>query len=115
MIWRAPTEDVVIGGVAVPKGATLAVLLASANRDEAKWGPDADEFRIGRQTGGQLVFGSGPHVCLGAHLARLEMRETIDGLLDRFTSIKMAAPPVRSPNFSLRGLTSMPVTLETCR
>jgi len=112
MVFRAPTEDVTIGGVAVPKGSLLAVMLGSANRDESVWGPDAGEFRIGRETGRNLVFGSGPHVCLGAHLARLEMRLSIDALLDRFSSIEPAAPPARSPNFNSRGLTSMPVKLE---
>lgn len=113
MVWRAPTEDVEIGGVAVPKGEVLAVMLGSSNRDETKWGPDAAEFRIGREIGGNnLVFGTGPHVCLGAHLARLEMRVMIEQLLDRFTSFRAAGPAVRSPNFMLRGLHSLPVQMD---
>ena len=59
-----------------------------------------------------VVFGTGPHVCLGAHLARLEMRVMIEELLDRFTSITPAGPAERSPNFMLRGLHSLPVQME---
>src|SRR5581483_1011539 len=112
MVFRAPTEDVTIGGIDVAKGSLLAVMLGSANRDEAAWGADAGDFRPDRQPGHNLVFGAGPHVCLGAHLARLELRLSIEALLERFPSIEAAAPPVRSPNFNSRGLTSMPVKLE---
>jgi cytochrome P450 len=112
MIWRAPLRDVEIGGVVVPRGATLGVMLGSANRDQARWGPDADEFDIERDAAGHLGFGSGPHVCLGAHLGRLEMRVAIEELLDRTASITKAGPPLRSPNYMLRGHKSMPVEIK---
>jgi cytochrome P450 len=65
--------------------------IASANRDEAAFGPDADHFRTDRPSPPpQLSFGFGPHLCLGANLARLEARVVVNGFLDRFPRAGLA-------------------------
>ncbi len=73
MVARMLTTDTVIHGTRVPAGARIAILQASANRDHRVF-PDPDRFDLDRDTGRLLSFGLGPHHCLGAALARLEMR-----------------------------------------
>lgn len=80
MIWRTATEDVEVGGTTIPKGATVAPLFASANRDEAAF-PEPDRFDVNRNPKDHLAFGHGVHFCLGAALARLEARVALETLL----------------------------------
>jgi cytochrome P450 len=82
MIFRRATRDVEIAGTRIAAGSTVIPVLASANRDERKWGPDAAEFRIERNPQGHLAFGFGIHFCLGASLARLEARLALEALVD---------------------------------
>jgi cytochrome P450 len=72
---RVTTQDVTVAGQSIPAGATVQVAIAVANRDPAEH-PDADEIDFRRQER-HLAFGSGPHRCLGSHLARMEMREVL--------------------------------------
>jgi cytochrome P450 len=81
-----------IGGVAVPDGALVMLLLGSANRDEAVF-PEPDECRPGRQ-GTHVAFGAGPHRCLGRVLAHLELRHVLGTLLGATTRIS-ALPGAR--------------------
>lgn len=69
MYPRQVQEETVVGGIALPAGSRLGVVLASANRDERHW-EDPDRFDVRRDTRGQLAFSRGPHVCLGAFIAR---------------------------------------------
>lgn len=79
--WVA--TDVELHGVTVPAGSIVVSLPGSANRDERQF-TDAESFDIRREPGQTYSFGFGPHVCLGASLARLELRIALEMILDRF-------------------------------
>ena len=90
-IPRITTTDVEVAGVAIPKGQLVFVSLPSANRDPAL--VEAPEtLDIGRGTAGHLAFGHGVHHCLGAPLARMEMRIAFPALLRRFPALTLAEP-----------------------
>jgi cytochrome P450 len=75
-VMRRTTRDVELGGQRLPAGAVVLLLLGSANRDEQVF-PEADRFSLDRGEVKQLAFGSGPHYCLGATLARMEARAAL--------------------------------------
>jgi len=110
-LFRGLSEPATIGGVDLPEGARLMVLLGSANRDAAHF-DGADEVRLDRFTTGvpdHLAFGSGIHLCLGAPLARLEGRVALTELLRSTSSLAATGEPVRTASFLLRGCTSVPL------
>jgi len=80
---RIANRTIDIGGCPVHSGESLSTSLAAANRDPAVY-PDPDRFDIKRQDTHHQSFGGGRHLCLGAHLARLEAQEAILGLINRF-------------------------------
>jgi cytochrome P450 len=84
---RTPNRDIVVSGCPVPRGESLSLSLAAANRDPAVY-PDPDEFDIERSDTHHQAFGGGRHLCLGAHLARVEGQEAILGLLRRFPRLR---------------------------
>ena len=95
--WRAARRDVVLDGVAIPKGAILNVNIGSANRDPTKF-PDPDRFDIFRERSVRpFPFASGPHVCIGQHLARFEMARALNTLFDRLPNLRLDPdkPPPR--------------------
>ena len=99
-----------VRGRAIPKGAFVIAGLASANRDEAYWGPDAGEFRVERSGArNHVAFGGGPHHCLGAALARLEARVAVERMAARFPGLDLAGEPVWNGRINLRGLSELPV------
>lgn len=81
-VIRKATQDTEIGGCPVRAGKSVSVLIGSANTDEAQWGPDAMEVNFERDTKGHIAFGGGNHRCLGAHLARMELRVALEEWLD---------------------------------
>ena len=83
---RIPNRDIHVSGCPVGHGESLSVILAAANRDPEVY-PDPDVFDIERKDTHHQSFGGGRHLCLGAHLARVEAQEAILGLLDRFPSL----------------------------
>ncbi len=85
---RRVTRDTELEGVQVPADGAVNICLASGNRDDSRW-EQPDHFDIGRPPLGHLAFGSGPHVCLGIHMARMEMRVAIDALLDRLPGLRL--------------------------
>lgn len=87
-ITRLATRDTVLAGVPIPAGSTIMPMLGSANRDESR-NSDADRFDIFRPPAPHIGFGHGPHVCLGMHLARLEMRVGVNLLLDRLPNLRL--------------------------
>jgi cytochrome P450 len=98
--WAA--EDTQIAGVPVPKGSRIVLLSAAANRDPNRF-PDPDSFDPDRTDNQSLVFGAGPHFCLGAALARVEGRFGLTTLLDRFPAIRLNRPPGSPSQLTLRG------------
>ncbi len=88
-IWRYVYEDAELDGVKLPKGAVLNVVLGSANRDPKVY-PDPDKFDIFRERKVRhLAFASGPHVCIGQHLARVEMQRAVTAILDRLPNLRL--------------------------
>jgi cytochrome P450 len=107
---RTAKEDAEIAGVRIAAGQKIAALLGAANRDPAVFA-DPDRLDVGRDPNPHLGFGAGIHYCLGAPLARVELQVSLATLLDRFPDWQLAGEPVRRPEFVLRGLSSLPVTL----
>ena len=86
--------------------------LGSANRDEWYFGPDAGEFRVGREKARQHVsFGAGPHHCLGASLARLEAEVTFGRLVSRLPGLALAGEVTWNGRINLRGPARLPVAV----
>jgi len=111
---RTATVDATVGGTAVAAGDPILMLYASANRDGLEFGPDADTFRIDRSPNHHVAFGFGPHFCLGAALARLEIAATLDALADAgVTRIERAGDVQRSRSTIIAGVTHAPLTLHT--
>jgi cytochrome P450 len=109
-LWRVVVEDTELGGVKLPKGSSIAVGYASANRDENVF-DDSETFDIERKkAGAHLAFGSGPHHCPGAALARQEMYSAFTILLNRLGNIRTANPDEKFehvPSSFLRGLSHL--------
>jgi cytochrome P450 len=111
---RVTTAALDLHGQTVPAGQTLLLLLGAANRDPRAFA-DPDRFDIARVHNHHLSFGHGVHYCLGATLARLEMRVTLEAMLARWPALTLAPgpPPRRRPNFGLRGFTELRLTLRS--
>jgi len=101
--FRTAVADTEIHGVPIAKGDKIFMSYTSANRDDAVFGPTADLFDIARSPNPQLAFGFGAHFCLGAALARLEVRILLEEMLDRFETLEVAGPVVRLPNIAIAG------------
>ena len=91
---RTATEDCEVGGVKIAAGEQVALYFASANRDEAVF-EDPFAFRIERKPNQHLAFGFGEHVCMGAHLARVELETIFRHLLERLEWFELSGPVVR--------------------
>jgi cytochrome P450 len=104
-MMRLATEDVVLGGVSIPKGARLLLLYMSGNRDEAQF-PEADRFDPHRDKQNHLTFGRGIHYCLGAPLGRLEAQIALEVLLERIPEMRLVPDQDFEPtqSFVLRGM-----------
>lgn len=101
---RTATADTEVAGCPVAAGEPALLLYTSANRDEAVFGPDADRLDVGRHPNPHVAFGFGPHFCLGATLARLEVAVVLGALLDRFAGIEVAGTVQRSPSSVIAGV-----------
>jgi cholest-4-en-3-one 26-monooxygenase len=108
---RVATRDVELGGKRVQEGQKLLLLYPSANRDEDVFA-DPMTFDIDRTPNEHVAFGFGPHFCLGAALARLELKVAFERLLDRLPDIELAEPaePAFRPANFVSGYEAMPVT-----
>jgi cytochrome P450 len=107
---RVAGADMTIGGVDIPAGDTIMLLMAAAQRDPAVYDrPDA--FDPDRGSIRHLAFGLGPHFCLGAPLARLEAGIALPALTSRFPNARLAGAPVYKPNVTLRGMSTLAVAV----
>jgi cytochrome P450 len=105
---RTATSDCEVGGQAIRHGDKVVVSFASANRDEAVFAAP-DRFDIRRSPNPHLTFGYGPHFCLGAHLARAQMRALFEEVLRRTGSLGYAGRPCYLRSNFQRGVKSLPV------
>lgn len=106
---RFPLEDVVIGGVAIPKGASVLVLLGAANHDPEVF-PDPDRLDITRDAGAHLSFSHGIHACPGRQLAKMEGEIAIQTALRRLPDLRVAQTPQWWPGLQFHGMRTFPVT-----
>lgn len=108
---RRALQDYEINGVTIPAGERLILLYQSANRDSDVF-DEPTTFKMGRKPNKQISFGYGPHMCIGQHLAKLELRIMMEELLPRIRSIrKNGERKVVQTNF-VGGLKNLPVRLE---
>jgi len=112
-ITRVATRDTELAGVPIPQGSSVMPMLGAANRQQDRYaGPNS--FDIFRQAKVPISWGHGVHVCLGMHLARLEMRTAINLLLDRLPNLRLDPngddPHIRGMVF--RSPTSLPVLFD---
>jgi cytochrome P450 len=107
---RTATRDVALGGHAIREGDKVTLWWASANRDEAVF-DQPFRFDVRRNPNPHLAFGHGTHFCLGAALARLEMRLVFEVLLERVREVALAGPVEWTRSNKHTGLRHMPVTL----
>ena len=108
---RTATEDCELGGQWIHKGDRLMLCYPSGNRDEAVF-DDPFTFNPDRTPNNQIAFGFGGHVCLGQHLARMEMRILMEELLPRLKSIELAGEPARVESALVGGLKRLPIRFE---
>ncbi|GAA3105170.1 hypothetical protein GCM10020001_023380 [Nonomuraea salmonea] len=108
---RYVTDDIEVGGVTVPKGTSVIPAVESANWDESVF-CCPHEFDVARPSNYHLTFSVGPHFCIGASLARLELQIVLDTLLRRFPGLRLAVPAAelgRSEGTLIGGLLRIPV------
>jgi len=113
VLGRNATRDVDLHGQTIHAGDLVAVSYGSANRDEQVF-ESPDRCIIDRHPNRHVAFGTGPHACLGAHLARLEMRVALQEMLRRFPDHRVAGAErlVPTPHGDLRGFWSLPARLR---
>jgi cytochrome P450 len=106
---RTATASCSLGGQQIGAGDKVVVSFTAANRDESAF-PDPERFDIRRQPNPHLVFGHGPHFCLGAHLARMQMRALFTEVLARTSSLEYAGQPSFLQSNFQRGVKSLPIS-----
>jgi len=110
-LTRVTTRDLTTDGVTIPAGARVILLIGAANRDPAVF-RDPGEFRLDRKPNRQIAFGFGPHMCIGQHLAKQELRVMLEELLPRLVSLEITGDRrVVQTNF-VGGLRRLPMRLE---
>ncbi len=109
---RMATTHVAIGEVEIEAGEKVALYFASANFDESVFG-NPFQLNLDRSPNDHVAFGrGGPHFCLGAHLARLEVRVVLEELAARVSSIEVVGEPVRLRSNHINGIKHLPVRLR---
>ncbi|GAB4195793.1 MAG: cytochrome P450 [Roseiflexaceae bacterium] len=112
VIFRLTSEEVTIGETTIPAGQMVMVLLGAANRDEEQY-QNADQLDITRKLTRHASFGYGPHYCLGAPLARLEVQIALNEVLRRLPNLRLLGDTVdREPNMVVRSVRSLPLAFD---
>ncbi|WP_327306694.1 cytochrome P450 [Streptomyces sp. NBC_01298] len=109
-IVRRATRDVVLGGRPIAAGELVVCWLPSANRD-AEHFPDPDVFDLRRTPNRHLALGAGPHYCVGAQLAKLEMRAVLRELFAQLSDVELDGAPEHLDSIVVNGLRSLPLHL----
>ena len=105
---RTATADCTVGDTPIAEGESCVLWYPSANRDEAVFA-DPYAFRVDREDVQHLAFGYGPHVCLGQHLAKMEMAAFFHALLRRVKKVELDGEPRYSQSLFVGGLKSLPI------
>jgi cytochrome P450 len=111
---RLVTEDVELGGVAIPSGSVVELCTGAANRDPVRW-DNPDAYDLHRPSKPHLGFGIGQHQCLGMNVARSEINVGINALLDAFPDIRLdpdQPAPFLTGGLEQRGMSAIPVLLR---
>ncbi len=108
---RRATVDTQLGGVEVPAGTLLNLCIGAANRDPQQF-EDPDQLRVGRKPNRHLAFGTGPHICVGVNLARLEGRVAISRFIERFPNYRASGVPIRGGRARFRGFLTIPIEVR---
>jgi cytochrome P450 len=106
--FRTATEDVEFRGKKIRKGDNLLMCYWSANRDEDVF-DDPFSFKIDRSPNKHIAFGYGAHVCLGQHLAKMEIRSLYKELLSRLDTVELAGDPAWVEANFVSGLKRLPI------
>jgi unspecific monooxygenase len=101
-------DDIEIDGTTIPRGAEIAMLFGSANHDPAVF-DNPSALDLTRRDNPHISFSAGVHYCIGAPLARIELAASMGALLERTPTLRLAAEPVRKPNFVIRGVEGLAV------
>ncbi|MGD9801010.1 MAG: cytochrome P450 [Parvularculaceae bacterium] len=107
---RVAAEDYEADEVLIPKGTRVMMMFGSANRDERRY-ENPEMFDIGRNPRDQLGWGTGPHMCVGMHLAKLELELLLESLLEHVETIE-ALSPTLGVNAGLYGIDHLPMRLN---
>ncbi|HLT15204.1 MAG TPA: cytochrome P450 [Acidimicrobiales bacterium] len=102
-MFRTVARDVEVDGVRMKEGDRVALVYPSANRDE-DWFEDPYEVDLTRDPNPHIAFGFGTHFCLGAHVARLQLRVALEELTSRFTNLRPISPPVYEANVFVKAV-----------
>jgi cytochrome P450 len=105
---RTATEDYELRGRRIEKGHALQLLYISGNRDEEVFA-EPFRFKVDREPNRHVAFGYGAHVCLGQHLAKMEIRAFFKELLGRLDAIELTGEPKRIHSTFVTGLKTLPV------
>jgi hypothetical protein len=110
---RTTTDDVAMHGTTIPQGSKVHMLFASGNRDERQYGPVASLFDVRRHVERHIAFSHGPHMCIGAHFARLMARVAFEELLAGVPRLRVVRDGARRiPSAFARGFAQLPVRVE---
>jgi hypothetical protein len=108
---RTTTREVTIHDVTIPEGQKVMMVYGSANRDPREFGADADRLDVRRELGRHLSFSSGPHFCIGNHLARMQARVALEELYAAQPEVGVdAARGSRHQSAFVRGWVRLPAT-----
>lgn len=108
---RTATQNAVVAGKQIAEGDALMLSYASANRDEDIF-DDPFDFRVARKPNRHLAFGTGPHLCLGQHLAKMELAAFFTDLLEKISHIEAAGEPRYVEGTFVGGIKNLPVRFK---